>query len=64
MSLRVLPIIDAGWVSKEGKWLATKDGQTVKCKRKDRTSRERIRERWEKKLLTQPKVEMPLCVMR
>ena len=56
MSLRVMPIIDAGWVTKDGKWVATKDGQRVKCRRKDTTFRERIKQRWEKKLLTQQKV--------
>ena len=53
-----MPIIDAGWVTKDGKWVATKDGQRVKCRRKDTTSRERIKKRWEKKLLTQQKVKL------
>lgn len=53
-----MPIIDAGWVTRDGKWLATQDGQTVKCRRKDTNSRERIKERWEKKLLTQQKVRV------
>ena len=53
-----MPIIDAGWVTKDGKWVATKDGQTVKCRRKNTNTRERIKERWEKKLLTQQKVDL------
>ena len=57
-----MPIIDAGWVTKDGKWVATKDGQRVKCRRKDTTSRERIKERWEKKLLTQQKVKLKTLV--